>query len=204
MGLFWNRSQDTFSTSPINLNKKANTKRLILKSIAEQYDIHNFNAPFLNRARLFMHELQCDKYLSWDTPLNDKLLNEWKNIVNQADSSPIEIPRKMDKRTDQYRLIACTESSTKIYGVVVYAHNLNTNELNFILSKKRIIGGQLESKTVSLLELQAIALGAETLIDIYKDLSGPECTVPIDIVDLVIYSDSLLALSWIHAFSNKF
>ena len=77
-----------------------------------------------------MHELQCDKHLSWDTPLNDKLLNEWKNIVNQANSSsPIEIPRKMGKRTDQYRLIACTDSSTKIYGVV-YAHNLNTNELN--------------------------------------------------------------------------
>ena len=130
LGLFWNRSQDTFSTSPININKKANTKRLILKSIAEQYDIHNFNVPLLNRARLFIHELQCDKHLSWDTPLNDKLLNEWKNIVNQANSSsPIEIPRKMGKRTDQYRLIACTDSSTEIYGVV-YAHNLNTNELN--------------------------------------------------------------------------
>ena len=169
LGLFWNRSQDTFSTSPINLNKKANTKRLILKSIAEQYDIHNFNAPLLNRARLFMHELQCDKHLSWDTPLNDKLLNEWKNIVNRANSSsPIEIPRKMGKRTDQYRLIACTDSSTKIYGVVVYAHNLNTNELTFILSKNRIIGGQLESKTVPSLELQAIAFGAETLIGMYS------------------------------------
>ena len=205
LGLFWNRSRDTFSTSPIDLNKKANTKRSILKSIAEQYDIHNFNAPLLNRARLFMHELQCDKHLTWDNPLDRKLQNEWKNIVNQANSSSlIEIPRMMGKRTDKFRLIACTDASTKIYGVVVYAHNLNSNELTFVLSKNRIISGQLESKTVPALELQAIALGAETLIDVYKGLSGPECTVPIDIVDLVIYSDSLVALSWMYAFSNKF
>ena len=46
LGLSWNRSRDTLSTLPIELNKKANTKRLILKSIAEQYDIYNFNSLF--------------------------------------------------------------------------------------------------------------------------------------------------------------
>ena len=205
LGLIWNRVTDTLSTKPLELNKHANTKRLILKSIAEQYDNYHFNAPLLNRARLFMHDLQCDKNLSWDSKLDEKLCKQWQNIVIQANKSDvIEIPRMLGNREDIYNLIACTDASTKIYGVVVYAHNVNTNQITYILSKNRIMNKQLESKTVPSLELHAISLGCETLIEVYKGLAGPECTVPIKIEKLSIFSDSLVALSWVNDYANKF
>ena len=57
-------------TKPITLNPEADTKRTILKSIASQFDIYNYNMPVLNRSRLFMHSLQCDKTLSTRASFN--------------------------------------------------------------------------------------------------------------------------------------
>ena len=107
-------------------------------------------------------------------------------------------------REDSYNLVAFTDASTKMYGVVVYALNTNTNELSYILAKNRIINNQLEHKTAPTLELQAIALGCETLIEVFKGLAGNDCTVPIKIEKLFIYSDSLVALSWVNENTNKF
>ena len=73
LGLMWNKVTDTLSTRSIELNKNANTKRLILKTIADQYDNFHFNSPLLNRAQIFMHDLQCNKELSWDTKLEETL-----------------------------------------------------------------------------------------------------------------------------------
>ena len=94
LGLQWNRVKDTLTTRPIELDGKADTKRLILKSIASVYDIFGFTGPILNRARLFLHGLQCDSSLSWDCKLSEELLREWRNICKQANSAPsIDIKR---------------------------------------------------------------------------------------------------------------
>lgn len=48
----------------------------------------------MNRTRLFMHRLQLEKNLSWDTKLDKDELGEWKNIVRQVKKSPsISVPR---------------------------------------------------------------------------------------------------------------
>ena len=41
LGMQWDRSTDQFSTKNIKLDPNANTKKLILKTIASQYDVHN-------------------------------------------------------------------------------------------------------------------------------------------------------------------
>ena len=205
LGSIWDRVNDTLATKPICLNESANTKRSVLQTIASQYDIYNFNGPILNRSRLYMHKLQCNRELGWDDKLSPSLQNEWKNIVKQANSSPvIKIPRKVGNRSDPYRLIACTDASKMMYGTVVFMQNLSNNEVSFVCAKNRIVNTQLESKTVPVLELHAITLGSQTLLDIYNNLSGPLCLKPINIVDLMVFSDSLVALSWINSYTNKF
>ena len=64
LGLTWDRSNDLLFTQPINLSAEANTKRFILKTIASQFDLFGFNLPILNRCRLFMHRLQCQRDLT--------------------------------------------------------------------------------------------------------------------------------------------
>lgn len=204
LGLVWNRTEDSLSTRPISLDMKANTKRAILSTVASQFDLYNFNGPLLNRSRLFLHELQCNKTLDWDTVLDKDLQRQWQNIVKQANAAPvIKVPRFVGSRNDSYKLIAFSDSSKIIMGVVVYIQSMTTGKVSFVIAKNRIVSGQMSTKSIPSLELQGIALAVECLLDLYDELSGNNCVNPINIIDLQVYSDSLVALSWINSYSIK-
>ena len=204
LGLQWNRENDTLFTQPINLDINACTKRQILSSIASQYDIFNFNGPILNRGRLFLHKLQCDKVCDWDQTLDHENLKEWRNIVRQSNSAPVnEIKRFVGSKSDNYKLIAYSDSSKLICGAVIYIQNLITNELSFLMARNKIIGKDLVSKSIPTLELQGIAFAAELLIDTYKELAGPACIDPVRIVNLQVFTDSLVCVSWIKSYNYK-
>ena len=100
-GMLWLKDVDKLSVKPFELNIGANTKRLILSSLHSVFDIFGIYLPILNRARLFLHRLQMDRGLDWDTPLAPKLQREWTNIVKQVGNSPvIEIDRSFGQRED--------------------------------------------------------------------------------------------------------
>ena len=68
-------------------------------------------------------------------------MKEWSCICRQINNAPeIEIKRCIGRKDDSYELIAFCDSSKDIYGTVLYAKNLRTGELNFLLAKNRIIG----------------------------------------------------------------
>lgn len=204
-GLRWDVSDDTLFTNTLKLDKDAVTKRTILRSIAENFDIYGFNLPLLNRARLFMQRLQTDKLLGWDTEISLELSREWKNICCQIESIPdVRFPRFIGSRDDSYSLYAFTDSSKHILGVVVYIFNEQTNKMSFLLAKNRLISRNLESKSIPSLEMQGIMLGVETLIDTHSELSGPVCVNPIKINKLKLFTDSLISINWIRAHSIKF
>ena len=204
LGLLWNRKTDTLSTLPIKLDASANTKRKILSSIASNYDIFNYNGPLMNRSRIFMHELQCDGKLDWDDVISSDRLRIWNNIAKQANNSPpINIPRFVGNRDDQYDLIAFTDSSKLIVGCVVYVRNLSSGQISFILAKNKIVGKKMAGRTIPNLELQAIDLGSEILIDLNNELTGTKCANPINIRKLLLYSDSFVCLQWLNSYCNK-
>ena len=189
----WNRIDDTLYTKPISLNKDATTKRLILKSIAAQFDIYNFNMPILNRSRIFMHSLQCNRAFGWDDKLPPDLLKEWQNICKQANSSPvIEVPRFVGSRGANYRLHVFTDASHHLFGSVVYIQDVKTGKLSFVSAKNRMINNQLKHKSIPSLELNAITLGVESIMEIYRDLSGQSCLNPMNITIKAIYRLNLL------------
>ena len=203
-GLEWNRKTDTINAKQINLESSANTKRLILKSIASQFDIFNFSIPILNRSRLFMHSLQCEKDLGWDTELPPNRHKEWVNICKQANSTPpINIKRFVGPRGGTYKLYAYTDASHVLYGCVIYILHVETDKLSFLSAKNRMVNTQLKNKSIPALELNAIALGVENLIEVYKDLSGPQCLKPINISELRLYTDSICCLHWLHLEVDK-
>ena len=205
LGTRWSCSSDVLSSFPIQLDSKADTKRKVLKTIAAQYDIHNFNGPILNRARMFLHSLQCKPELVWDEVLPAESLKEWRNISKQANASqPIEVPRCVGSRSDPYQLIAFTDTSKDMYGIVIYLLNLFTKKLSFIFAKNRIVNSKLEGKSIPSLELQAVVLGTQCLIETFYDLTGDSCSVPIKVTDLILYCDSLVSLSWLDHDVNKF
>ncbi|XP_064090003.1 uncharacterized protein LOC135204009 [Macrobrachium nipponense] len=115
----------------------------------------------------------------------------------------VNVPRFIGSRSDCYSLLAFADSSKFIFGVVIFILNISTGSISFVMAKNRIIGKNLNSKSIPSLELQGIALAAECLVDLYEELAGHTCVNPIRIVDLQVYSDSLVALSWIRSYSIK-
>ena len=202
-GLKWDTVSDNLSTRPKKLNSLANTKRQILSSIAENFDPYNIECPLFNRARLFMHGLQCKSDLGWDCKLPPDDLKEWGNICKQLNSSPnLSVPRYIGNRDGTYNLIAFTDASSAIYGTVVYIQCVESGKVSYLLSKNRIVGKVMESRTTPALEFAAIVLGVETLIDVREQLCGKLSINPISIKDLFVYSDSLIGLNWISHYAN--
>ena len=199
-GMMWNRENDTISTQPLKLDRNATTKRMILSSIASNYDLFQITGPMLNRARTFMHVLQCDKDLGWDTKLKDDSLREWSNICKQVNNTPqVEIRRSMGSRDSTYNLIACTDASKTMYGTVLYLQNTTDNTMSFLVAKNRIVNKQLESKSIPCLEFHAIGFGVELLHEYRNELCGNKTVTPIKIVSLKLLSDSMVSLNWLHA-----
>ncbi|XP_068224890.1 uncharacterized protein [Palaemon carinicauda] len=172
--------------------------------MASQFDLLNFNGPILNRARLFLHRLQCRPELDWDEKLTAPLINEWKNICKQANSAPsVEFPLNFGACTDIYNLVGFADSSKVLFGTAVYLYNINTNKIYFILARNKLVSKQLESKSTPSLELQALALTVETVNDLKNELSGFGCIDPIEIVGCEVYSDSLVVLTWLQSYALK-
>ena len=205
LGLKWDKVWDNLRTKPFNLDRNAETKRSILSSIASQYDLFNYNGPIMNRAKLFLHKLQLDQDLGWDAKISDNLIKEWKNISIQVNNSPVlSIPRYVGSNKDEYSLIAFSDSSTNLIGTVIYIKNNNTKNINFVMSKNQIINKQLAVKSMPVKELQGILFACNTVIDLHKELSSDDNIDRIKITNIEIFSDSLVALTWINSVVNKF
>ena len=88
-------------------------------------------------------------------------------------------------------------------GVVNYIQDLDTRKVSFMLAKNRIVNKQLESKSISALELQGVLFGLDILLNTYQELKSDISVVPINISELTLYSDSMVSLNWINKFVNK-
>ena len=152
---------------------------------------------------MFLHKLQCKKGLQWDDNLTGDEIKEWKLISKQANSSPpVKVPRFVGKREGSYQLIACVDASLAIYGAVIFIKDLSNGKNSFVLAKSRIVNTVMSTKSIPSLELQAIVFGLRLLSDIKNELSGQNCVVPVKISSISLFSDSLVALSWVNSWTH--
>ena len=159
----------------------------------------------MNRARLFLHELQCDVGLKWDSKLGGERLREWSNIVKQVNNSPvIKISRSFGNRDDVYELHAYSDSSSLAYGVVLFLHNTKTAKSSFMYSKNRLVNKQLQNKKIPSLELQAVVLAAEELLKTYNELTDKTCVVPIKVSKCKLFTDSAVCIGWLNSYFSKY
>ena len=205
LGVIFDRKKDTMAARKICLNKDASTKRLILHEIASCYDLLGITTPLLSRPRLFLHRLSLDRSLGWDDEISQSQQHEWSNICKQANrSKEVAIPRFLGGISEEYILTVYTDSSSSILGCVIYIEEVSSGRKNFLMGKNHVISASMESKTMPCLELQAIALGVEAVIDIYQELCGPSCVNPINIKDIHLFSDSLVCIHWLVNYAAKY
>ena len=100
----------------------------------------------------------------------------------------------MGPRDGKFRLISFTDASHDFYGTVLYLQHVETGKVSFIQAKNRMINTQLKSKSIPSLKLNAINLGVECLMELHRDLAGPLCLKPINIVEMLLFTDSACSL----------
>ena len=204
LGMIWNVVSDELTTEKFQLDRKADTKRKVLSSIASNYDIFAINGPLLNRARLFMNSLQTQPKLGWDQKISDDDNKLWHNICNQVNSSPrFSIQRFIGTKETEYELHVYTDSSKVMYGAVVYIYCKESSKYHFITGKNKVIGSKLNSKSIPSLELHGVVYGAETVLDVYNELCSDLCVLPLKINKIRLFSDSLVVLNWVQSFASK-
>ena len=196
LGLKWDRIRDNFVCSGISLDNEANTKRKILGSVNSVFDLCGFLLPLMNRAKSFLHKLQIQQDLGWDDVLEPDQLREWQCICKQlAQLGEFRIPRSFGDRSSEYRLVACADASKEALGSCFYLWDLEKDSCVFLASKNKVIGKDLQTKSIPVLELVALSWAAELCIKFFKFFST--AIIPIKISDILLFCDSSISLCWV-------
>ena len=77
----------------------------------------------------------------------------------------------------------------------MYMQSVSTGETYFLIARNKIITDNLKSWSIPILELIADHFGVQFLKEMYKELSY--CFCPGKILELHLYSDSMISLNWI-------
>ena len=203
LGMMWNVDNDKIANESLHLNINANTKRTILSSLQRNFDPFGLNLPLLNRAKLFVHGLQCDKTLEWDTRLSTDKLKVWHNICKQVNKgSSLELPRSLGSRNSNYNMLIFCDASKEYISCVIHLQEIGVNESNIVLARNSVTTKNLSCKSIPILELAALEFGVHTAVDLYQSLNN--AVRPIIISNLNVYSDSLVALSWLKSRAVEF
>jgi hypothetical protein len=198
LGLIWNSTDDTFQLK-IAEPSDVVSKRDLLSVIARIYDPLGLLSPTTVLLKMMFQELWKDG-LSWNDPIPDEILNTWKEFKDQMPLlKEIKIPRFLG--TDfsfesNFHIFGFADASQKAYAAVLYLvkQNPTGSTVNFLAAKTKV--APLSSVTLPRLELSAALLLAQLTLTVIE-------TLPLEIKEIHLWSDSQIVLSWISAPPSK-
>ena len=118
-----------------------------------------------------MHSV-TNEQLDWDAEINSDQKNEWKKICKQYNANIHlhgEVPRYVGDYHVSYNILAFTDSSKNLYGVVMYLQSVSTGETYFLMARNKIITKNLKSRSIPILELIAVLFSVQCLQEMYKE-----------------------------------
>ena len=123
LGMYWDKTTDAlkFVGKPITIDKF--TKRTVLSRIAMLYDPLGLAAAVTIKARMSLQDIWRLKELSWDDPLPDTMIEEWRLIFQElARLKDSELTRclKPQDVNGPSELHVFSDASGKAYGAAAY------------------------------------------------------------------------------------
>ena len=191
LGLRWDTCEDSLSLAQREADDSNATKRKVLSRLAAQFDPLGLVTPITIKAKMLIKEMWNAK-MDWDDVLPAQMQDEWSKLKAEMDLlCQLKVQRQIHS-DGEIDLHAFVDASTKAYGAVVYG--VQGGESNLIISKGRIAPSNQLS--VPKLELTAATLGSRLLKYVKETLQGR-----LTIREVHLWSDSNVALGWIHATS---
>ncbi|XP_073955010.1 uncharacterized protein [Choristoneura fumiferana] len=193
LGLDWHLVDDTLKLRLKDL-KEVNTKREVLRNIAQVYDPCGFAVPTLLPGKLFLQDLWKEKSIKWDTILPSELTSKWNEINTSFDDiTDICLPRYLaGARPEQINQLHCfTDASTKAYAAVVYL--VNSSGKGFIIGKSRLVPVKdRDHLKIPRLELLGTVIGNRLL-------KYAEDSLRLKISQHFLWTDSQIVIDWINS-----
>lgn len=189
LGLRWDTVEDSLKVAPRILDTGKPTKRSILRGLAAQFDPLGILTPVTIQAKMLMKAIWLLK-VDWDEELPSEVADKWNKIKHQMEKmKDISIQRHAGIGKSM-TLHTFVDASTVAYGAVVYG--VNKGKATLLMAKGRI--APATALSVPRLELTAAVIGAK-LTKYVSEAYSQE----VEIESEHIWSDSKVALGWIHS-----
>ena len=176
-------------------------KRSVLSIIAGIYDPLGLIAPITFYCKHFVQQLWLAG-TDWDEPLSGSLANQWLELYSQLVSDThFKITRSV-KSSNNYpisslQLHGFADASAKGYACCIYVRAVYSNgaiSSNLLCAKSRV--APLKQITLPRLELCACLLLEQLTSKVLNAINY-------NFDGLYLYSDSMIALYWIHQQSSR-
>lgn len=200
LGIQWESVLDVF-TYDVQSPAQLSTKRGVLSVIARIFDPLGLLAPAIFYAKHLM-QLIWKANISWDSPLPVDLDEKWRQFVSDLPNlSKVKISRHFCTSTNSnVSLCGFCDASERGYAAVVYLRFVASDgsiSVSLLGSKTKM--APMKSSTMPRLELCAVVLLSRWMSRIKSTL---ESTLSIN--EIVAWSDSQVALSWLSTPHNQF
>lgn len=198
LGLLWEPCEDLFFFSSTAITEKC-TKRNILSVVARLFDVLGLVAPVILYAKLLIKELWLSKS-DWDEPAPEHIRNRFTALAQEFHLlDALRIPRHIGVQEGcELRLVAFCDASMDGLGCVIYTHCTYPTgiQTRLLCAKSKVSPTKIT--TLARLELCA-ALLMSKLVKTVRDTYAAR----IPIVGIYAFSDSTIALSWIHSSPHR-
>nr|XP_049463118.1 uncharacterized protein LOC125906755 [Anopheles coluzzii] len=206
LGLRWNPSSDQLSfytqacvgMAEIFETECTPTKREVLKCVMSLFDPLGLLANFTIHGRILIQDL-WRAGTGWDEAISPGQMRDWRRwvdvfpLIAQLRIPRCYFPEAREKVYENAELHLFVDASQLAYACVLYLRVVDSEgepHCTMLCGKAKV--APLKPLTIPKMELQACLLGA-------RILKSTEQHHPIPVKKRVLWTDSTVALSWIHA-----
>ncbi|XP_055714723.1 uncharacterized protein LOC129808837 [Phlebotomus papatasi] len=203
LGIEWRPQTDEFTVKVPDIDpESAITRRSILSDTAKLFDPLGLISPVVVRAKMFMQDL-CRVKMSWDEPVDAEQCRLWQKYRQELLTiNSLKYPRWVigHNGTGKIQIHGFCDASLRAMGCVIYIR-FETDEgeifVQLLCAKSRVTPLKKGTYTIPRLELCAAELLAKVSNRVQTDLRLKE-------VEMFLWSDSTITLSWISQDSAQF
>lgn len=192
LGIHWNPVSDEFNFHSYEFQGEEFSKRIITREAGIIFDPLGWLSPSTVIAKITIQQL-CLLNIDWNEEVPPHIKANWIDFRKDVRTcNELSVPRWIQTTTNSYhtQMHAFCDASDLAYGVCVYVHTYNDQQINVQLLTAKTKVAPTKIPLTPRLELCGARLLSQLIIKIHRimDLSR---------IAIYIWSDSSIVLDWI-------